>query len=150
MLLELKEKAIAADKAYSQIEDRFCEWERIVDCSDNLTKFLDLDLGEENKTFINNLNNVATTLKQAYIEAEAKRDNLVLKYALAKLGGNLGDIIDYLDFQKRKRAIVIEDAQLWGEGITVMGSRLLKTGKVGVRGDYICLDTFSWKLRESN
>lgn len=147
MLLKLKEKAVAADKAYSQIEDRVCEWDRIVDCSEGLAKFLDLDIGDENKIFINNLNNVGTKLKQAYIEAEAERDNLVVQYALAKIGGKLGDVIEYIDCHKRNRAIVLEDARLSGEHVAVMGARLLQSGKIGVRGDYVCLDTFSWQLR---
>ncbi|MCW8864234.1 MAG: hypothetical protein OQK09_13765 [Colwellia sp.] len=147
-MLELKKKAIEAEEVYCEILDRVSEWESIIEHSDNLVKFLDLDIGEENKNFINKLNDISIALNRANEELEAERDNLVLVYALAKLGGKLGDIVDYVDLFGRKRAISVENAQLMGDNIAVTGSRLLKAGKIGTRGDYVCLDTFSWKLRE--
>lgn len=147
MLLDLKKKAADAEQAYLDTLDRVCEWEDVVDCSDNLTKFLDLDIGEESKIFIANLAKVSLDLNRASADAIVKRDKLVLEYALAKIGGQLGDVIDYEDFCGRKRAIVVEEADMNGDNIAVSGTRFLQSGRAGIRKDYVFLDTYSWQRR---
>lgn len=147
MLLELKKKADDAEQAYLDTLDRVCEWKDIVDCSNNLTKFLDLDIGEESKIFIANLAKVSLELNKVCADATAKRDKLVLEYALAKIDGKLGDIIDYVNFCGEKRAIVVEEADMNGDEITLFGTRFLKSGKVGIRKGAVFLDILSWQRR---
>ncbi|KGJ97638.1 hypothetical protein [Colwellia psychrerythraea] len=147
MLLELKNRAIEADQVHSEILDRCCEWDNIVERSDDLVKFLDLDIGEESKTLIRRLIDTNLALNLTHAELEAKRDKSVLEYALAKLGGNLGSIIDYVDNKGRKRTIVVEDAQLLAGDVAVTGTRLLQSGKIGKLEGYVCLDSCQWQLR---
>ncbi len=147
MLLKLKEKAVAAEKAYSQIEDRVIEWEDIIQCSDNLVKFLDLDIGEERKIFLSKLFEINIALNLAYSKAEHIRDTLALEYALMKLGGKLGDVVEFVDNKGRKRAIVVEQAQMLGENIAVTGTRFLQSGKIGKLKDYVCLESNQWQLK---
>jgi hypothetical protein len=150
MLLKLKKKALDAEKAYNAVQDRIFEWDKIVECSDNLTKVLDLNIAKESKAFIKNLTKFYIDLNQTYVVLKVKRDNLVLEYALAKLGGKLGDLVEYIDMCGRERVITIEGVQLMEGRIFITGTRLLKTGKIGIRSDYVCLDTFSWNLRSSH
>ena len=147
MLLKLKEKAIDAEKAYNQIEDRVFEWEGIIQCSDNLVKFLDLDVSEESKIFINKLYEINVALNLAYSKAAPIRDTLALEYALMKLEGNLGDVVEFIDNKGRKRAIVVEQARMLGEYIAVMGTRFLRSGKIGKLKDYVCLESNQWQLK---
>lgn len=147
MLLELKKRAIEADQAHLEILDRCCEWENIVERSDDLVKFLDLDIGEESKILIRRLIDTNLALNLTHAELEAKRDKSVLEYALAKLGGDLGSVIDYVDINGRKRAIVVEEAQLLAGDVAVTGTRLLQSGKIGKLKDYVCLESNQWRLK---
>jgi len=151
MLIELKRKALEAHKTHCKTQDRVLEWENIFDCSDNLAKFLDLDIGEESKKFINKMVDINVALNLAYDQSKEKSDELALDYALKKLGGKRGDILDYIDINGKERAIVVKDAHLISGGdVAVTGTRFLKSGRIGRFGDYVYLDTFSWKLRGSN
>ena len=147
MLLKLKEEAVIAEEAYSQIEDRVFEWEDIIQCSDNLVKFLDLDIGEESKTFISKLFEVNIALNLAYSKAEKIRNSSALEYALTKLGGNIGDTIEYVDIKGKNCAIIVEEARMLGENISINGTRFLQSGKVGKLKYYVCLESNQWRLK---
>jgi len=147
MLLELKKKAVDAEEAYMEALDRVIEWENIVACSDNLEKFLEQDVDEESEKFINKLIGVRENLHQCEIESKINRDKYVLEYAFEKLGGKLGDVINYIDIHGKSRAIVFEDTQMMGGNITVMGTRFLQSGEIGTRKGYVCLDSDQWSLK---
>ena len=147
MLLELKKKAEDAEEDYMEALDRVIEWENIIACSDNLDKFLHQDLNEESEKFINKLMGVIENLHQCVIESKINRDKYVLEFACQKLGGKLGDVVNYIDIRGKKRAIVFEDTEMMGENITVMGTRFLQSGKIGIIKGYVCLDTCKWNLK---
>jgi hypothetical protein len=147
MLLELRKKAVDAEDAYIETLERIIEWENIIACSDNLDKFLDQDIDEESEKFINKLIGIRENLHQGEIESKINRDKYVLEYACQKLGGKLGDVVNYIDIRGRERAIVFEDTAMMGENITLMGTRFLQSGKIGIIKGYVCLDTCKWNLK---
>jgi hypothetical protein len=147
MLLELKKKAVDAEEAYMETLDRVIEWENIIACSDNLDKFLHQDLDEESEKFINKLIGVIENLHQCVIESKINRDKYLLEYACQKLGGKLSDVINYIDIRGKDRAIVFEDTQMMGGNITVMGTRFLQSGKIGILKSYVCLNSSQWSLK---
>ena len=146
----MKNSAIEAEENYCEMIERAYEWQAVVECSDRLVKFLDLDIGDQSKALINNLISIDKVVNQSLAESETKRKELILEYALAILGGKPGDILDYADYCGRERAIVVEEAEMLGGGVTVSGKRFLKSGRIGTLWGHVHLDIYPWKLRMSN
>jgi hypothetical protein len=114
---------------------------------DNLDKILDLDVDEESEKLINKLIDVRDSLHQCKIQSKINRDKYVLEYAFERLGGKLGDVINYIDIYGKSRAIVFEDTQMMRVNIIVMGTRFLQSVKIGIIKGYVCLDTCKWSLK---
>jgi len=106
-----------------------------------------LDVSEESKISINKLYEINVALNLAYSKAETIRDKLALEYALMKLGGKLGDVIEFVYFKGKKRDIIVEQARMLGESIAVTGTRFLQSGKIGKLKDYVCLESNLWQLK---
>lgn len=148
MLLELKRKAIEADQAFDEFDETISEWKNILGCSKSFNKIKDLDISEESNTFFENLANVSDTIDRSYAELMAKKEELLLEYALAKLGGQLGDIIYFIDDYGKQRAIIIEYAYRFGEDVAIYGTRFLKSGRKGKLEGSVRLELNKWRLNK--
>jgi hypothetical protein len=148
ILNELKRKTLDAEDALDAFSNIFCNWQELLCDSENLTKALTLDLHEDNKMFIRSIIDISTTIESTYSELEQERDKRLLEYGIAKLGGNLGDLIDGIDHLGNNISIVLESFYLCGENVEIFGTRFLKSGRKGVKKDTILLDGGEWKIRD--
>ncbi|WP_205352166.1 hypothetical protein, partial [Vibrio cholerae] len=148
MLSELEQKAVEANNAFGSFDETLSEWGRILGSSSNIAPLLKLDISDESKQVLSSLVDVAAALDKTYEELEVKRDELVLEYALAKVGGKLGDIVDYVDNSGKNCAIVIESAYMFGHSIYIYGARFLKSGGLGRSQGSVNLNSTHWQLRK--
>lgn len=147
-LLELKKKAIDAQNAYYAFDETIEEWSSILNNSDGLSKILNLDISADSKKFFKNLTNVSATLNKMLTELEVKNNEATLEYALFLFGGKLGDVVDYIDNSGRNCAIKVESAHMFGDGAAIYGTRVLKSGCLGVKQDSVNLNNKNWKIRK--
>ncbi|MCK7633673.1 MULTISPECIES: hypothetical protein [Shewanella] len=148
MLSELKNRAVEADKAFSSFDEIFSDWYGILSSSESLSPLLSLDISSESKQLLSSLVDTASVLDKTYKELELKRDEIVLEYALALVGGKLGDIIDYVDHTGKNCSLVIESAFMYGTDVSIYGTRFLKSGHIGKTQGSVYLGNMSWALRK--
>ena len=148
MLIELEKRAIAAEKDLNFFYKQFSDWDDILGNSGSMLPLLNLDISPESKKMIANLVDIVSVLDKTYKELEDKKDKLILEFALAKSGGKLGDIIDFIGAKGKTLSIVIECAHLMGNSVCVSGHRFLKSGRVGIHYDTVSLTHHKWALRK--
>lgn len=148
MLSELKNKAVEAENAFISFDDTIIEWSNILGCSKNLALVLNLNISPESRKILSSLVNVVSVLDETHKELETKKDELALEYALAKVDGKLGDIIDYIDKHDKNCALIIDSAYMIDQCVLIGGYRVLKSGGLGKKRNYIRLDNEEWKLRK--
>lgn len=148
MLSELERNAVEANNAFNSFDEKISEWIGILGSSKDIVPLLKLNISPESKEILFGLVDVATALDKAYEELKLRRDDLVLEYALAKIGGKLGDIVDYVDRSGKNCAIVIESAYMFERDVCIYGTRFLKSGHLGSSQGVVNLSNKHWQLRK--
>ena len=146
MLNTLKSKAIEAENNVHIIGGLCFELKNDNCKSELIDKIEALDLNCSKKELLLTLASKAKGYDDLYMLLEKVAVQCAIEYAEMKVNGKVGDIIYFIDYFGRRRAIIIEKASMHGQDVLVFGKRYLKSGKIGQMVGFVDLEVNQWQL----